>query len=241
MYIATHLKWNSVADFLAYKPPVEEEGYLYHGEMGRLGSGGDSTAEMAEAESAAFQSQLVGIFQQQYNNQQQLMQSVKPYLQAEVTNPTGLSAAGLASERTQATDVAAGQTQNAQKAAGAQIAMHGGAALPSGVGAQIEGGIAESGAAETAAAQQNITAQNEQLKLSNFWRGIGGLTGQAELENPQSYASAANQASGETASLSQAVTQSQLAGSEEIGGIMSGIGGLAAGAGKMMTGMGDLP
>ena len=203
-----------------------------------MGSGGDSIAQEAEMMQMQLQSSLIDLFGKQYANQQSLMNYVKPALENMVSNPQGLSPSALSATRTSATDAIAAQTENAQKGAGAVIAAHGGAALPSGVAAQVEGGITEAGAAETAASQNQITMQNEQLKLQNYWKGIGALSGQAELEAPVSYANAAVGAGNSVANLSQAVLASQQAGWQDVGGIMSGIGGLATGIGGIGTGFG---
>jgi hypothetical protein len=116
--------------------------------------------------------------------------------------------------------------------------MHGGDALPSGVQAQVAGTIANAGQAQDAEQQLQITQADDNLKLQNYWKAIGALSGQAELEAPQSYASGASSAANSTANLSQAVLASQQAGWSNVGGIISGIGGLATGAGAIGTGFG---
>lgn len=206
-----------------------------------MGSGGDSTASAAETQAAGFQSSLMSMFQTQYGNQQKLLNFTTPILQSMVSNPQGLSPAALAAERTQATDTTATQTQNAEKAAGAINAQHGGATLPSGVAAQVTGDIAATGAATTSQEQNSITQQNEQLKLQNYWKGIAGLSGNAEIENPLGYASVANQSSSAVATLSQAESESEEAAFQPIGSILGGIGGLASGAGAVIGALNPPP
>jgi len=202
-----------------------------------MGSGGDSTLNQSEEASAKFQQTLQSTFQAQYAQQQKLMSVVTPQLENMVTKPQGMTPANLAATRTNATDVIAAQTQNAQKAAGAAAARGGGAALPSGVAAQVSGGIAAAGAEETAATQNQITMSNENLKLQNYWRGISGLTGQEQIADPTKYASEANQAGSTTAGLGQAALAAKQAGIQDVGAVMSGLGGLATGAGSILTGM----
>ena len=161
----------------------------------------------------------------------------KPYLENMVSNPTGYSPADLTALRTGASDQVAQGVANAKQAVQANEAAHD-SGLPSGVNEQINASVDTAGAQQGAAAQREITEQDDQLKLQNYWKAIGALSGQAELEAPQSYAGAATSAGNSVANLSQAVLASQQAGWQDFGGVLSGIGGLATGAGSIGKGFG---
>jgi hypothetical protein len=104
------------------------------------------------------------------------------------------------------------------------MAARGGNGLPSGVDAQVLGGVAAAGAQEQAGLQNDITLKNEELRQQNYWNSVGGLSNVSAQEDPNGLASGATGAANSVSDLGQAYkasTQSQLMGT---------IGGLAGGA-----------
>jgi hypothetical protein len=191
---------------------------------------GDDAAKQAEAQQAAFNSQLMSIFQTQFSKNSQILDYLTTTLKPMIDNPQGYSPEALATLRTQAKESAANATANAQQAYQTQAYAHGGRDLPSGVDAQVEGSISSAGAQQEAGAQQNITLANENLKQANFWNAISSLSGNAAQFNPLGYANAATSGGNTVANLSQANTSSQQSG------LLSGLLGGAFGAGSALLG-----
>ena len=198
------------------------------------GGKGDNTAQSAEQSQAAFTQTLQQAFNSQFATQQATLGFLNNTLQNEVTNPTGYGATDLAAQRTSATDTIAAQAQNAQRATQGRAAMTGGANLPSGVNQQIAAEEQTAAGQAEAGAQNQITQNNANLKMQQQQAGLSGLSGVAQINNPNQYASSANQGSGEVAGLSQAVTQANGPGiGQTLAGVTTGIGGaVIGGAGK---------
>jgi len=190
---------------------------------------GDSTAKAAEQQQAAFNSQLMTIFNQQFAKQSQLLTYLQGKLQPMINNPTGYAPDALAAMRTSATDTLSQQYQNAQAALNnQQLQKNGGSDLPSGAQEQLDAALLQSEATDKANAQNTITMNDANLKQSNYWNALNVLNGQtAQQYNPLGYASAATSGSEAVANLSQAYTTSQGPG------IMGMIGSLA-GAGAQL-------
>jgi hypothetical protein len=187
---------------------------------------GDKTAEAAEKQQAAFNTQLMQIFGKQFAQQQDVLKYLQGKMQPMIDNPTGFSADAEAAMRTGASEQVAGSYQNAAKALANQRAVRGDAGLPSGVDAQVDAQLGMAAASDSAKAQNDITLQDEQLKQGNYWNAINVLNGVGAQYNPQSYASLYGQGASNVANLSQAVTaskQSQLMGA--LGGLAGGVAG----------------
>ena len=189
-------------------------------------SSGDSTAKANEQSQLQFSQQLQSDFATTFGQNQGLFKQLSGVLQQALTNPQGYSPAALAAMRTSATDTIASQTQAAKVAAGNYAATHGGSALPSGVNAQIAGGIATAGAQSQAQAQNQITQANEDLRQQNYWRAISGLGSVMGENNPLGYAGAQTGASNASTGAGNLLLQSQQAGWANVGGIISGVAGL---------------
>jgi hypothetical protein len=145
----------------------------------------------------------------------------------QMENPTGIGAPAMATMRTGATENAALATAHAQQANNLAAAVHGGNGLPSGVAEQITANTNNAGAALDASGQNQITMQDENLKNENYWKAVQGLSGTAQLENPNAYAQDANSGAGEVAGLSQAYTESNK--SQLLGALGGAVGGAATG------------
>lgn len=190
---------------------------------------GDPVAKQAETQQMNFDSQLMGIFNQQFATQKSqldfLNTTMKPIIAA---GGKGYSDADLASMRTAATDTNARQFQNAQDVLQNQITQSSGGSKLAGVsGAEIQSKAAllNAEAQKEASSQEDITSQNAQLKNQNYWNAINVLSGNAAQTNPLGYAGTATSGGNTVAGLSGAVTQanqSQLLGA--LGGIAGGVG-----------------
>lgn len=199
--------------------------YEYLGPLWRCK--GDPVAKQEEASQSAFNDTLRNIFQAQYGKQsaitQYLTQQMEPLI---AKGGQGMSPEALAAARTSATDTLSNQFQGAQRAVNATEQR----GLPSGVNAQISGSMMAQEAEQQAAAQNQITAQNEQLKQQNYWNSINVLNGQAAVENPLGYAGSASSGGNTIAGLSQANTA---ASGPTFGAVL---GSIAGGAGTALGG-----
>ena len=198
---------------------------------------GDSTAKAAEQQQAAFNAQLMSIFQQQFGRQSAIFDYLKGKMQPMIDNPTGYSPEALAAMRTSATDQLSNGYQNAQKALQTREFADGGRDLPSGVNAQLDSSLLTAEAADKSNAQNNITLANENLKQQNYWNALNVLNGVAVQENPLGYANSATAGSGAVANLSNAFTASQGPG---WGSILGGVAGGVLGAAGQAGGFGAL-
>ena len=189
-------------------------------------SSGDATAKATEQADAAFTNTLQGSFSSAFANNQAILSSLNTTLSNIVKNPTGFTPAALTAMRTGATDTTATQFQNAERSANAVAAAHGGGALPSGVAAQVSGQIAQGAAAQQSQEQNQITLANAQQQQSNYWNAISGLGNVASMENPTGYSNSAATNSNASTNAGNLLLQSQQAGWQDIGGIISGVAGL---------------
>lgn len=193
---------------------------------------GDSTLSAGEQQQQQFNTMLQQAFQNQYGKQSAQIDFLNSILKPMAENPTGLSQQDLTSMRTSASDTIAAQGVGARQAlAATEAAKGGGTGLPSGVQAQIDAGMSVSQAQQESGAQNQITQYNENVKQTNFWNAINGLSGNAAMMNPQSYAGEANQGSSALAGLGTASYNSQQSGwlNAALGGLGAAAGGLAAG------------
>lgn len=198
---------------------------------------GDDTLKQGETQQLAFDQQLQQMMQQQFGLQSAQLQYLNSVLRPMVENPQGLAPKDLTALRTSASDTISSQAANAKQAVQATEAAHGGGTgLESGPESQIQGQIATATAQQQSSAQNSITQYNEQVRQSNFWNAISGLSGNAALLNPTSYAGAANQGSGALANLGTAYYNTQ-----QSGWLNAALGGLGAAAGGWASGGFALP
>lgn len=194
---------------------------------------GDSTDKATETTTAALTSTLSSSFSTAFAKNQALLDNVGAHLTNSLNNPTGFDPKTLALMKSNASDTVASETGQAQTAANAYLATHGGSELGSGVAAQIKGGIASAGATEGAKENSNIDIQNGLLQNQNYWSAISGLTNVANAENPTAYSNSASGAGNSTADLSKAYLASTQAGWQDVGSVISGVAGLASAAAGM--------
>lgn len=194
---------------------------------------GDSAAKQAEKQSLTFGQKLMGMFSQQFGAQSTILK----FLAGKMTDVIskggeGYSPQALAAARTNATQTVASQYQSAEQAAAERIAAQGGAGLPSGVQAQIQGQIALAAAGANTAAQNEITLANEDARKQSYWAAVNALGGTAAQFDPLGYSASAQNSFGNVASLSSAVTQSRQSGwTSVLGGALGGVAGAALGPG----------
>ncbi|HWF03824.1 MAG TPA: hypothetical protein VHA06_09065 [Candidatus Angelobacter sp.] len=197
---------------------------------------GDSTVQASETQQADFNSQLMQMMQSQYGLQSSQLAFLNGILKPMVENPTGLGQKDLTAMRTSASDTIAQQGANATQAVQAKEAAGGnGTGLPSGAQNQINAGIATATGVQQASAQNQITQYDASVKQQNFWNAVQGLSGNAAMLNPQSYAGLANQGEGSLAGLAQTNYNTQQSGwlNAALGGLGSAAGGWASGGFKM--------
>lgn len=109
-----------------------------------------------------------------YNTQsQQTLGEVQPFLQNELTNPTGLGTSTVDQMKTQAGESAAGATGQAKEAAILNASRTGNTAAVPGI---IDAAARSSQAGETSAAN-NVDIQNSLLKNQQQQSGAAGLEG----------------------------------------------------------------
>jgi hypothetical protein len=208
---------------------LEHDSYEYSGPVELCK--GDNTLKQSEQQQAAFQAQLMQVFQKQYGDQSEVLKFLRGKLEPMLDHPTGYSDSAKAAMRAQAVDTISNQYDNAQKAVqGIQFAR-GGRDLPSGVDAMQIGALKGSQASDTAGALNTIELNDENLKESNYWNAMNVLSGNVASQfNPLGYAGQATSAGEATANLGQAYNaskQSQLLGA---------LGGIAGGAGAALGG-----
>ena len=195
--------------------PELEESYEYFGPIEKCGGGASKTTQeqqqlnlQASQQQLSFTNQLMGLFSQQFSNQQNVLNFLKSTVQPEVAaGGQGYTPAQLAAQRTGATDTNAEQFQNAEQALNEQTqANSGGSKLTGTAGAteEAEAGLDAAEAQTQASSQEQITQANANLQQQNYWNGINVLSGVAAQDNPLGYSSAATGGSGAVAGLSGA-------------------------------------
>jgi hypothetical protein len=214
--------------------PATWEGYEYEGPLDLCK--GDNTLKAGEAQQMAFNQQLQNAFMAQYGKQSAQIDYLNGILKPMAANPTGLSQPALTAMRTSASDTIARAGLNAKSSVAAtEAARGGGTGLPSGVEAQLDEGVALNTANQQSAAQNDITRYDESVRQTNFWNAINGLSGNAALMNPQSYAGEANSGSNSLAGLGTAYYNSTQSGwlNAALGALGGAAGGWASGGFKM--------
>lgn len=198
------------------------------------GAKGDSTVQGTEKSQASFNQSLQAAFSTQFAKQSALLNFFNNKLQFMASNPTGFTPATMEAMNSQAINNTAEQEQNAIRAAGERSAAQGGNGLPSGVQAQVNAQIAAGGQQQLADELNQNQIANGQLQQQNQWRAIDALSGGIAAENPNQYASEANQAAGTEASLSEANTQAEANsfGGQFMKSLAGGLAGTASDAGN---------
>ena len=214
---------------ISFLSMTDEEAVAYILSHPVSGGKGDTTATSTEKSEGSFTNTLQQVFATNNAKQQANLDFLTKQLQEGVTNPQGYSPETLASMRTQATESAAENNQKVLQAVQENNALKGGAsatALPNGVQAQIQAGVANQEAENEANAQLGITEKQGEMQQEEKQRDIAALEGVASEENPEGMASGANTAASDVGGLSQAVTQANGPG---WGSILGGVVGAGLG------------
>lgn len=149
--------------------------------------GGPSQAETdLQTEQAAATKQYMAQQTELYSEQQNLLKTLTPLLEAEISNPTGFSPQELADLNASNVNTTGAQYANIQKQLNLRNSSENMAGLTSGV-ASAEGAALQSAAAGTVASNaENVQLQNAQLQQQNkntaqseLLALQGGLGGQA--------------------------------------------------------------
>src|SRR6185312_11460106 len=198
------------------------------------GGKGDQTLNTEEQSQAAFSQMLQSTFQKQFAGQSDILNNLTQSLTKQLTNPSGFTPQQMTTLQTQNTEGAAKDFAAAQQATNNAVAARGGSALPSGVNAQLTAQNANAGVAEKASGDQNIQLANAQQQQQNYQFAVNALSGVAQAENPNQYASSATGAASTVGDLGAAYKNSQ---SSQLLAALGGIaGGAATTAGKALGG-----
>jgi hypothetical protein len=202
-------------------------------------SGGDRTLRAGESAQNQFNSTLTNAFNAQFGNQQNVLNFLTNKLQATVNNPQGFSPEALAAARSSAIENTAGNYANAARTVNNQIAARGGSALPSGVNAQIQGELAAGAANQESQNLNQINLANEQQRQNNYWNAVQGLSGTANMYNPNGIAGEVNAGTNALTNIGQAfnATTQQGFGATFLHGFGSALG---KGLGTALSGGGGV-
>jgi hypothetical protein len=160
----------------------------------------------------AFQQQLMTLFQQQFSNQQNVLNFLQGTIKPEIAQAQageGYSPEALAAMRTTATDTTSSQFQNAQAALNQELKTSGSANVPSGVTVGADAALLAQEAQTQAGGQNQITIANATQAQNNFWNSINALNGVSAQINPLGYGSEASGAGGTIAGLSNSQSSLQ--------------------------------
>ena len=245
MFVATEAQYIWIENRLVL---VRLRGHDYEGDSALCGGG--PSAQTVEQQNLnleetqqqmSFDQTLMGLFTQQYNNQQAQLNYIKGVMQPVIANAqagNGFSTPELASMRTQATDTISGAYQNAQKALNINERASGDVNIPSGVTQGQQEALLTSEAQTKSNTQNQITVANAQLANQNLFNAANVLNGVAAQNSPAYLMGGSQQGgsivaglSGAQAGLQNAVTNADNSGF--FGQLMTGLG---SGMGSMLTG-----
>ena len=193
-----------------------------------INCGASAAQKQLSQEQANFYQELSANYATVFPEQQQILAALTSEFQpilAAGPSQTGFSAAEEASLRTEASDTTANAAQQADVALGGKEASMGDGSIPSGAHLQLESGLLNSAAQENAGLQNQITQENYSVGRQNFLTAASALSSTANLENPNSYASAAT-TSGQAANTTMNdIAQENSAWMGPVFGLIGGIGG----------------
>jgi len=199
-------------------------------------SSGDSTAAGLEQQQAANSNVFFQDAQVSFDQNAGIQAELAARMQYMASNPMGLTPQQLATSTTAINENTATAAKQAVGAAAAFAASHGSADVGgSGIG-QAVGEIGTSAALAKSKELADLSNVNQQLKQSNMWNAISGLSGVGKDygTNFGTGASAQTGAANASVNAGQLLLASQQAGWGDVGGMMGGIGSLASGAGALL-------
>lgn len=209
------------------------------------GSGGGSSQTKqqqqvnleASQQQLQFNEQLMGLFQQQFQNQQNQLNFLKGVMQPVITQAQagkGFSDEEEAAMRTSATDNLSQQFTNAKQALNQELKTSGSSNIPSGITVGADLSLLTEEAKQQAAAQNTITLASAQQARSNLFNAANVLNGVAAQNNPNPIAGEATAGSSAVAGLSGA--QGELQNAITNSSNLSFFGKLATGLGNFIGG-----
>jgi hypothetical protein len=180
-----------------------------------MGCSGESSQEKAaqaattaaQQQQTAFANQLMGIYQTQLSQQQSVLKTLLPQLQAMATNPQGFGATEYAALQSQIVNSTGAQYSNAAKSEAQQFATTNEAGLPSGVEQSVQANLAGQASGAVASQSTGLAISNAQLQqqqqqfalsgLNQIQSGIGSQAGQSGGQVNTGLAGSANTANQE--------------------------------------------
>ena len=215
---------------------LEWEGYDYFGLIAKSCSAGDSTATGLETSQAANANVFYQDAQESFNQNASIQAQLAARMQYMASNPMGLTPQQMSTATTNINENTATAAKQAIGSAAAYAASHGSADVGgSGIG-QAVGQIGSEAALAKSGQLAQLSNVNQQLKNSNMWNAIGGLSGVGRDYGSMSgeSANASTGAADASVNAGKLALASQQAGWSDVGSVVSGIGSLASGAGGLV-------
>ena len=146
-------------------------------------------------------------------------------------NQSGMSAAELAAQNTQALNTTGGNYANAARALNTQIAGKGGdSGLESGPAQQLQAGLASSAAGQLSNEQLGITQENAAIGRQNYQNAVSGLQALSQGYGSTAAGQSGTQAGGQAFSEANTIAQQEAQEDQAIGGaIGAGVSALSGG------------
>ncbi len=146
----------------------------------------ESEAEkQAQQQQQQFSQQLMSTYNEQFAEQQAILKTITPQLQATINNPQGFGVTEYAQLQAQIINDTGAQYSNAAKTAAAEFATTNEAGLPSGVEASIQANLAGAAAGQVSGESSQLIVSNAQLKAQQQQQAQAELTGIAANEGSQ--------------------------------------------------------
>jgi hypothetical protein len=218
----------------------EEESDIYSGPVARMCGGATNSQKSLQGEEESFDSVLNSEQQEQFAQQQAIMQNLNQSLTPIVEagpNQQGFNAEELAAMNTQALDTSSANYSSAARALGTSLAGRSSdTGLETGVQQQIKAALASQAAGNLSNTENAITQSDYAQGNANWQRASAGLQALNGTYNPDSYANSLNNADQNTAQLDQTIEEENSAGLSSLVGGLTGIAGdVAGGVGNLDT------
>jgi hypothetical protein len=207
--------------------------------------GGPTEQQTAEANA---QQQYTQTIQGNYSklfNQQQLVDSNLNNLLTPIAeagpNQSGMSAAELAAQNTQALDTTGANYANAARTVGNQLAGRGGSSgIESGVDQQIKASLASSAAGQLSQEQLGITEENAAIGRQNYQNAVSGMQALSGDYSPTAAGSQGTQANQLAFTQATDIGAQQAQEAKSVASLIGSAAGMAAGGMGGLSGGGDL-
>ena len=196
----------------------------------------ESEAEkQAQAQQQAFSQQLMETYNTQFQEQQAILKTITPQLEAMATNPEGFGSTEYAALQAQIINDTGAQFSNAAKTEAQNFATTNEAGLPSGVQASVQAELAGAAAGQVSAQSTGLAVANEQLKQQQQQFALSTLGGESSAIGSEAGQTAGQVNSGTNAAFNEASTIYNQGSMWK--NILGGLAGSAINAGTTMLGM----